>query len=540
MKIYYKSDFKIVENVDVDVPFIFTYYVWRNVKVASFDGKTYTGCVKKEDGSVVVPFDRELCELGTLKCRREFFLKDNDFADGVCNKVTDGEVLATVTDAEGNTHQERVELVDEVTDGDVEVESVVESGGGGAPMKVLDVTAWFNKHDVKHSVLFPDYTPDELVKAMRARTFPYQLRATISSRNHYDVCVDYSVDEFGHIAFTAFSPDPGLIVSEVKTYHSSLDWWSGGLNDLIAADNYNLKEIKHNAEYSRDLVDNLYVRMKDAETKLSLKQDSLDEDTIIKGELYKDDGSGEVVPVRHPDLSTQPSILPYKFAGNYVYEQIVFIPKSILGEKSTTLDVAYLVEKPIILDARLSIFRENFRRTTSPYCEVEVDSIDPKSVKTTILYRDNSGMAELNDAWLRIVYTSQPKSNGGYYYYNKKVEEKEFPSGIYVSLPPYMNISGLYGASEGVLIKERPFDVPAGNSLWFIPDEISNVGSIQLRDCSFEGNWDNYRGIIEDANTKEEAGYAVPYYESGTENYGVGIVYRGENVTHTLITLYSI
>lgn len=32
-------------------------------------------------------------------------------------------------------------------------------------------------------------------------------------------------------------------------------------------------------------------------------------------EYYYDDGSGKVVPAKHPDLSTQPSILPYKFMG---------------------------------------------------------------------------------------------------------------------------------------------------------------------------------------------------------------------------------
>jgi hypothetical protein len=49
---------------------------------------------------------------------------------------------------------------------------------------------------------------------------------------------------------------------------------------------------------------------------------------IIQTSLkYYDDGNGEVVPIKHPDLSTQPSILPYKFAGNYVYEQMVWFPR---------------------------------------------------------------------------------------------------------------------------------------------------------------------------------------------------------------------
>lgn len=49
---------------------------------------------------------------------------------------------------------------------------------------------------------------------------------------------------------------------------------------------------------------------------------------IIQTSLkYYDDGTGEVVPIKHPDLSTQPSILPYKFAGNYVYEQMMWFPR---------------------------------------------------------------------------------------------------------------------------------------------------------------------------------------------------------------------
>ena len=52
------------------------------------------------------------------------------------------------------------------------------------------------------------------------------------------------------------------------------------------------------------------------------------QESVIKKEMFFDDGSGEVVPVKHPDLSTQPSILPYKFAGNYVYEQMVWVDGS--------------------------------------------------------------------------------------------------------------------------------------------------------------------------------------------------------------------
>lgn len=44
--------------------------------------------------------------------------------------------------------------------------------------------------------------------------------------------------------------------------------------------------------------------------------------TTLSKEFY-DDGTGNVVPLKYPDLSTEPSILPYKFMGEYVYEQII-------------------------------------------------------------------------------------------------------------------------------------------------------------------------------------------------------------------------
>ena len=75
--------------------------------------------------------------------------------------------------------------------------------------------------------------------------------------------------------------------------------------------------------------------------KLDSKQTS-----ITLNEEYYDDGTYALVPIKHPDLSTQPSILPYKFMGNYVYEQLV----PIEGE---TTAVTLAVAEPFILEARL-------------------------------------------------------------------------------------------------------------------------------------------------------------------------------------------
>lgn len=57
----------------------------------------------------------------------------------------------------------------------------------------------------------------------------------------------------------------------------------------------------------------------------SLTNCSLDSNrtSITLSEEFYDDGSGQLVPIKHPDLSTQPSILPYKFMGQYVYELLI-------------------------------------------------------------------------------------------------------------------------------------------------------------------------------------------------------------------------
>ena len=67
---------------------------------------------------------------------------------------------------------------------------------------------------------------------------------------------------------------------------------------------------------------------------------------------YYDDGSGKLVPVKHPDLSTQPSILPYKFMGQYVYEQLVFLGEYDVENTKISTEIpcqAISVSNPLIL-----------------------------------------------------------------------------------------------------------------------------------------------------------------------------------------------
>lgn len=93
--INYESDFKLVEGFKDgspinNAPFRFTYYtkVSRGVYVAEYNGSEYVNCIPTEDGRVIVPFDSPKLGMGQLMVKREFFLNDADFADGVCNLVS--------------------------------------------------------------------------------------------------------------------------------------------------------------------------------------------------------------------------------------------------------------------------------------------------------------------------------------------------------------------------------------------------------------------------------------------------------------------
>lgn len=92
MKVNYQSDFKIVEknlNGDNSTPFKFTYFTTTaKTVIASYDGSTYVNCRRLPDGSVLVPFDKPEFSVGNLMVRREYFLTDTDFADGICNLVS--------------------------------------------------------------------------------------------------------------------------------------------------------------------------------------------------------------------------------------------------------------------------------------------------------------------------------------------------------------------------------------------------------------------------------------------------------------------
>ena len=143
---------------------------------------------------------------------------------------------------------------------------------------------------------------------------------------------------------------------------------------------------------------------------------------ITLNDEYYDDGSGQLVPIKHPDLSTQPSILPYKFMGNYVYEQL--IPVAITTDN---INEGYItiprIEADIILSANLYfkvIFVDDVP-STSRYSTIActVDRNELLSGTYDFIRFSSNGIylsgGEIPSAYLRIVYTTMPEdSSYGY------------------------------------------------------------------------------------------------------------------------------
>lgn len=123
-------------------------------------------------------------------------------------------------------------------------------------------------------------------------------------------------------------------------------------------------------------------------------------------EEFYDDGSGQVVPVKHPDLSTQPSTLPYKFMGQYVYEQLIPTSELIINGNGDALIPTSLIGGDFILDC----------------CAIGTYGVAGITLTTSgtgwILSNDRvlgRGFKHFN--YIKIVYTSMPEDSS-YYGYN--------------------------------------------------------------------------------------------------------------------------
>lgn len=191
---------------------------------------------------------------------------------------------------------------------------------------------------------------------------------------------------------------------------------------------------------------------------------SFPNDPVLDEELYYDNGSGEVVPVKHPDLATQPNILPYKLAGNYVYEQLISIPNDIKFSTSNgyvkfSIDAPkWEIEKPSVLKATL--MSSNVASVNEP--QMCMPCIVSNAGDSLSVYVSDVLLAEkgsLKDLWLLLEYSSFD-ARGGYYYERSNgdiAEEEKYVIEFYLG--------------DGV----TPYPAPSGTSL-----NINHLGSIDI------------------------------------------------------------
>lgn len=112
---------------------------------------------------------------------------------------------------------------------------------------------------------------------------------------------------------------------------------------------------------------------------------------------YYDDESGKLVPVKHPNLSTQTSILPYKFAGEYVYEQIWYVRgKDIVGDTAEVVSNT-ISENVLLLESVVTEITSSGSKITNR-CETYAEG--------TKIY--TKGLSKDKHYWVRVVWTTNP------------------------------------------------------------------------------------------------------------------------------------
>lgn len=138
--------------------------------------------------------------------------------------------------------------------------------------------------------------------------------------------------------------------------------------------------------------------------------------SITINDEYYDDGSGQLVPIKHPDLSTQPSILPYKFMGQYVYEQL--IPYNMVDTIPIHhIDYAgeiFAIDNPMIISCNF-IGDGICIHTDCVYPDFTL----PDQAMSFPEVRNNNTIIINQERikFVKIVYTSMPEE-GDYYGYN--------------------------------------------------------------------------------------------------------------------------
>ena len=182
--------------------------------------------------------------------------------------------------------------------------------------------------------------------------------------------------------------------------------------------------------------------------------------SITLNEEYYDDGTNALVPIKHPDLSTQPSILPYKFMGQYVYEQL--IPISSLVQDGG----AFFIPKDFFLSKEIFVFDCAFVGF-GYFLRGEVTQVQISYLGDGYMVRGSGGAYDaVRYKYIKIVYTSIPEEGG--YYYNS-----ESKKGILIKVN-LLNVAPLALYNGDVLIEP----VVQGQEYYYdIPDDYKSYSS---------------------------------------------------------------
>ena len=177
--INYESDFKLIEGFKdgssiTNAPFRFTYYtkVSRGVYIAEYNGSEFVNCHPSDDGRVIVPFDSPQLGMGVLMVKREFFLNDSDFKDGICNLVSVENTGVTLdkgaTDMDGEVNIELFPFYQQGEAGKSAYDEWLELGNTGTVEDFLDSLRG-------KPFTYEDFTPEQLesLKGPKGDTFTY-------------------------------------------------------------------------------------------------------------------------------------------------------------------------------------------------------------------------------------------------------------------------------------------------------------------------------------------------------------------------------
>ena len=188
-----------------------------------------------------------------------------------------------------------------------------------------------------------------------------------------------------------------------------------------------------------------------------------DHTSITLNEEYYDDGTNALVPIKHPDLSTQPSILPYKFMGQYVYEQLIplYGVPTPNGYGFNKKDLA--VPTPLFIDAKIISLSGTYIYD-SAWIQEGSDYGYAYLINSS---KCESGHMTVTGGYAKIVYTSMPEEGG--YYYNSATLKGILVKTSSVSIAPlgmYNGTTFLEPIEQG---QEYYFDIPND----YISSEVS-------------------------------------------------------------------